>query len=157
VVLAAIGLGGCSSSQGDGNESADALSESSDSSAAAQDDTSGTEPTTETDESSDDSQSSSAGGNGVGESNEPNGEGLDGDELASNIGAEYRDRWQEFFGMPIESDEVPVRCDGLEAQLGATTDCEVELGEGMWMPLDVEVTAVTPLGIEYQVAPSLGG
>ena len=45
----------------------------------------------------------------------------------------------------------------LEAELDATTDCEVDMGGSAWMPLDVTVTAVTPVGIEYQVMPSLGG
>ncbi len=93
----------------------------------------------------------------VGSNSEPSGNGLSGEELADNISQQYRAQWEELLGMPMEDADAPVRCDALEAEEGATTECEVKMAEGLWMPLDVEVTTVTSVGIEYSVTPNLYG
>lgn len=160
MTVAALVVGGCGDSSDDSSGSSYSSSESSSSDESSDsnqnasedstfDDTAngGTTSDTPTEEDSD----------AVGADNEPSGEGLSGDELAANISQQYQARWEEFFGMPMDDEDAPVRCDALEAELDATTDCEVDMGGGAWMPLDVTVTAVTPVGIEYQVVPSLGG
>jgi|CXWK01.1.fsa_nt_gi hypothetical protein len=159
-VAVALVLGGCGNSSDDSSGPSDSSSSSSSSGGTSDsdqdssddstyDDTAEAETTSEepTDENDDK----------VGSNNKPSGDGLSGDELAANISQQYQAQWEELFGMPMDDEDAPVRCDALEAELDATTDCEVDMGGSAWMPLDVTVTAVTPVGIEYQVMPSLGG
>lgn len=148
-----MGASGCASNAGESSGStSDRSSSSGSSSSGASANSSDDETAFDDSDAATDEETDSVGSN-----SEPNGDGLSGDELAANISRQYQAQWEEFFGMPMEDADAPVRCDALEAEEGATTECEVKMAEGVWMPLDVEVTTVTPVGIEYSVTPNLYG
>jgi hypothetical protein len=150
--VAMLALSACGAETSDESLPADDVSSNSSPANDSDANTPETESSPETGESQDTDDGAEVGAN-----NSPDGDGLTGDKLAENISKEYQARWSEFLGMPMENADAPVRCDGLEAAVGATTECEVKMAEGLWMPLDVEVTTVTPIGIEYSVTPNLYG
>ena len=158
--VVALALVGCGNSSDDSSGPSDSSSSSSSSGGTSDTDQDSSEDSTYDDiaeEETTSDESSDEDVDSVGSNNEPSGDGLSGDELAANISQQYQSRWEEFFGMPMDDEDAPVRCDALEAELDATTECEVDMGGGAWMPLDVKVTSVTSVGFEYSVTPNLYG
>lgn len=159
-VAVTLALGGCGNSFDDSSGPSNDSSSSSSSGGASGGDQDSSDVSIDddtADETTDSGTSTGDDPDAVGADNEPSGDGLSGDQLATSISRQYQTQWEELLGMPMDDEDAPVRCDALEAQVGATTECEVKMAEGLWMPLDVETVTVTSVGVEYTVTPNLYG